>query len=171
MNGKNMENNTAKDAMKRVVECLNAKTPNLMEVIAMEQLDDRENLLFVKMAMRFLHKNRLRVFAFAETEAELLKLKKYMEEHYSQIEIVESATMEEHGISDDMILNRVNGVETDCIVSVLPAALQDDFMERNKALLNTRVWLGFGRLFSKLKEEQTVWRRIKKIFIRQSSKK
>lgn len=171
MNRKNMDNYTAKDAMKCVVECLNAKKPNLMEVIDMERLEEHEKLLFVKMTMRFLHKNRFRIFAFAETEAELLRLRDYIEEHYSQIEIVESATVEEHGISDDMILNRVNGTETDCIVSVLSSSLQDEFIERNRALLNTRVWLGLCSLFTKLREEQTIWGKIKKFFIRQPAKK
>ena len=99
------------------------------------------------------------------------KLNEYIEENYPQIEVVESATVEEHGISEDMLLNRVNGTETDCIVSVLNSSLQDDFIERNKALLNTKVWIGFSGLFNKLREEQTLWGRIKKFFVLQSNKK
>ena len=171
MNRKNMDNNTAKGAVKCIVDSLNAKTPNLMEVICMEQLEEQEKLLFIKMTMPNLHKNGIRVFALAETESELLKLNEYIEENYPQIEVVESATVEEHGISEDMLLNRVNGTETDCIVSVLNSSLQDDFIERNKALLNTRMWIGFSGLFNKLREEQTLWGRIKKFFVLQSNKK
>ena len=46
---------------------------------------------------------------------------------------------------DDMILNCINGVEAECVISVLPSPLQEAFVVRNKILLNARLWLGLGK--------------------------
>ncbi len=40
------------------------------------------------------------------------------------------------------IVNAVNGSEADCILSVLPSPAQEDFIEQNRALIDTRVWIG-----------------------------
>lgn len=204
-----IDNYTAKDAMKRVVEYINTEALSVVEMITLStlgevanqeelqrqisefditfagdrailqaagikdarRLRDSEPLLFVKMAMRFLHKNQLRVFLIAETADTLQKLQNYIEEEYASIEIVECATMEEHGMSDDTILNRVNGVETDCIISILPSPMQENFIIRNKSLLNARLWLGFGNWFSKMEKEHSVFGKIKKLLARQILKK
>lgn len=107
-------------------------------------LKEVQNLLFVKMAMRFLHKNRYKVFLLAEDEETLKRLKDYVAGEYGGIVIAETATMEEHGKSDDMIVNRVNGAEADCIIATLPSPLQEEFVLRNRLLLNARIWFGFG---------------------------
>lgn len=204
-----IDNYTAKDAMKRVVEYLNTEALNVVEMITLStlgevanqeelqrqisefditfagdnailqaagvedarRLRDSESVLFVKMAMRFLHKNHLRVFLLAENTETLQKLRGHIEEEYASMEIVETATMEEHGMSDDMILNRVNGVETDCIISILPSPMQENFIIRNKSLLNARLWLGFGNWFSKMENEHSVFGKIKKLLVRQILKK
>ncbi len=135
------------------------------------RLRDAEPLLFVKMAMRFFHKNRVRVFLLAEDSETLQKLQDYMEQEYAGSEIVGHATMEEHGMSDDMILNLVNGVEADCIVSILPSPMQEKFIIRNKTLLNVKLWLGLGSWFDTMRKGQSFLSKIKKLLTRWILKK
>ncbi len=204
-----IDNYTAKDAMKRVVEYLNTEALNIIEIVTLgtlgeladdeelqrqvsefditfagdraileaagikdaRSLRDAEPMLFIKMAMRFLHKYQVKVFLLAENESGLAKLQEQFHETYSQAVIVGAATMEEHGTSDDMILNLVNGVEADCIISTLPSPMQEQFIIRNKSLLDARLWLGLGNSFYMMKEGQSVFGRIKKLFARQILKK
>lgn len=116
-------------------------------------LREADTLLFVKMVMRFLHKNHKKVFLLAEDERALKILSGYVAENYGGIEITETATMEEHGKSDDMIVNRINGAEVDCVISTLPSPLQEEVILRNRLLLNARVWFGLG---TELRGQQTV---------------
>ena len=44
----------------------------------------------------------------------------------------------------DMIVNKINGAETDCILSVLPSPLQENFIQENKPVLDAGVWMGLG---------------------------
>jgi N-acetylglucosaminyldiphosphoundecaprenol N-acetyl-beta-D-mannosaminyltransferase len=135
------------------------------------RLKEVDELLFIKMVMRFLHKNSSRVFLLAEDMADLQKLEMYMQEDYSNVQVVGTATMEENAASDDMLLNLVNGAEAECILSALPSPVEEQFIFRNQALVNARVWLGFGNLLDELKQEKTGFMKVKEFIIRQFLKK
>jgi len=135
------------------------------------RLKEVDELLFIKMVMRFLHKNSARVFLLAEDTADVQKLEMYMQEDYANIQVVGKATMEENGESDDMLLNLVNGAEADCIFSALPSPIEEKFIFRNKSLVNARVWLGFGNLLDELKKEKTGFQKVKDFILRQLLKK
>ena len=115
-------------------------------------LKEAESRLFIKMFARLLHKNHAKVFLFAENKDMLTKLKAQVMKNGKNIIIVESATLEEHGISDDMILNRINGVEVDCVLAALASPYQEEFIIRNRMLLNTKIWFGIGQKFGKSKK-------------------
>ena len=135
------------------------------------RLKEVDELLFIKMVMRFLHKNSSRVFLLAEDLADLRKLEMYMQEDYSNVQVVGTATMEENAASDDMLLNLVNGAEAECILSALPSPVEEQFIFRNQALVNAKVWLGFGNLLDELKKEKTGFMKVKEFIIRQFLKK
>jgi N-acetylglucosaminyldiphosphoundecaprenol N-acetyl-beta-D-mannosaminyltransferase len=135
------------------------------------RLKEVDELLFVKMAMRYLHKNNIRVFLLAETETDLQKLEEYMKEDYSNIQVVEVAAMETKGESDDMLLNLINGSESICILSVLPSPLEEQFVCRNRTLVNAQLWLGLGNLLNEMKKSKTRFEKIKRFVMRLLLKK
>ena len=135
------------------------------------RLKEVDELLFIKMVMRFLQKNSARVFLLAENISDLQKLEKYMQEDWFNIQVIGKATMEDNAESDDMLLNLVNGAEAECILSALPSPMEEHFVFRNKLLVNARVWLGFGNLLDELKKEKTAFQRVKEFILRQLLKK
>lgn len=130
-------------------------------------LKEADDLLFIKMVMKYLHRNDTRVILLAQSQSDLEKLEQYVEENYSHIRVIESATIEEQGTSDDMLLNLVNGAETACILSVLPSPLEEEFISRNKALVNARLWLGLGNLLNEMKKKKTRLWKVKEFILRQ----
>ena len=156
-----LDNCSAKEAMKRVVEHMSIERLNIVEMVTMNTLarfqeseedatlfeafdlvlpsdrgilqaagiqDERrlkevDDLLFIKMIMRYLQKNHISVFLLSETEASRLQLEKYINEEYGNLKIVDSTSLEERGSSDDMLLNVINGLEVECILSTLPSPL------------------------------------------------
>lgn len=135
------------------------------------RLKETDELLFIKMVMRFFHKNGARVFLLAKNTVDLQKLETYMEEDYSNIQVIEKATMEEQGTSDDMLLNLINGAEAECVLSVLPSPMEEEFVGRNKSLINARIWLGLGNLLDEMRKEKTGFRKIKEFVLREILKK
>ena len=207
--GLEIDNLTAKDAVKRVVSYMETEPVSVVEMVTMNTIgkfqqdeaaqelfesfdialasdkgileaagetDERrlkevDELLFIKMVMRFLHKNSARVFLLANDEMDLQKLEIYMQEDYSNIQVMGQATLEENGASDDMLLNLVNGAEADCVLSALPSPVEEKLIFRNQALVNARIWLGFGNLLDELKKEKTRFQKVKDFILRQLLKK
>lgn len=207
--GIEIDNFSAKDAVKRIVTYMGTEPVNVIEMVTMNTLgkfqedeeastlfqtfdlalasdkgilqaagmkDERhlrevEELLFIKMVMRYLHKNSARVFLLAENAADLEKLEGYMKEDYANIQVIETATLEENGVSDDKLLNLVNGAEADCILSTLPSPTEEQFIYRNKLLINARVWLGFGNLLDEMRKQKTIFQKVKEFVLRQILKR
>ena len=199
-----LNNMTAKEAMKKVVTYIETEPLNVIEMITMQALtkfreeeqvnelfesfdivlasdkeilqvagveDERrlkevEELLFIKMVMRYLRKNSIRVFLLAETEADLQKLEMYMQEDYANMQVVEVATIENQGASDDMLLNLINGSESVCILSALPSPMEERFISKNRTLVNGRLWLGLGNLLDEMKKEKNGFDKIKRFIMR-----
>ena len=204
-----IDNLTAKDAVKLVVSYLDTEPISVVEMVTMNTLgqfqqeesaielfekfdialasdrgmleaagetDERrlkevDDLLFIKMVMRVLHKNEAKVFLLAEDEKDLHKLDVYMKEDYANIQVVGRATMKSDGTSDDNLLNLVNGAEAECVLSALPSPIEEHFVFKNKALVNGRLWLGFGNLLDEFKKEKSILQKLKEFLLRQLLKK
>lgn len=141
-----------------------ASSKSVLEAVGVTDdklLKEADSHLFMKMFVQFLHKNRAKVFLLAENGEVLELMKEYIAKYSSGIRIVETATMEEHGISDDMILNLINGVEADCILAALTSPKQQEFMIRNRLSMNARVWVGIGTRFLDERSKKSVITRIK----------
>ena len=135
------------------------------------QLKEVGELLFLKMLLRYFHKNGVRVLLLAEKPEDMQKLVGYMEEDYSKIQVVEMATMEEHGTTDDMLLNLLNGAEATCVISALPSPVEEKFISKNKMFVNAKLWLGLGNLLDDMKKEKMSFHKIKEFISRQLLKK
>ena len=69
--------------------------------------------------------------------------------------------MKEHGVSDDNILNRINGAEAECILVSLPTATERDFLEKYRAALDAKIWFNVGTHL-KEREKSSPLRRFKR---------
>lgn len=135
------------------------------------RIREAKESLFLKMAMKYLHRNNVRVFLLAETLADLHNLEYYIREDYAHIQVIETATIEEQGVSDDMLLNQMNGAEVACVLSALPSPMEEQFVSRNKFLINARLWLGLGNLLDEIKNKKSGFQKVKEFVLRQLLKK
>jgi len=154
---------TAKEAMQLVVECCNDEVERAAQVITIFTISESERKLFVRMFSHWLHKNRKRIFVLTDSVSSLQAIKQRIVAKYKGIAVVETATLEEHGASDDKILNRINGAEADCIIASVPREIEEAFMKQNRKSLNVKVWLGLG-CGQEWKKEKNWFDKIKKIF-------
>lgn len=127
-----------------------------------KRLQEAEDMLFVKMFLHYLHKNHKKVFLLVDDADVLQKVTSFMKEDYRDIRIIESALVEEQGLSDEMIINQINGAETDCVMAFMESPLQEEFLIRNRLLINTKVWIGLGRELHERMNENTWLFRLKK---------
>lgn len=115
------------------------------EVTERRYLQETENRTFLKMFLRYLHKNHKRVYLLVETEEEGEKFYNYLEHYYSGLQTVGLAKVSAQNRADDMLVNAINGGEVDCVLAALSVPLQEEFIVKNRGVLNTRIWLGLGK--------------------------
>lgn len=115
------------------------------EVTEKKYLQEAEEQLFLKLFLRYLHKNHKRVYLLVESEEEGQAFFDYLQKYYNGVQVVGLAKVSAQNRADDMLVNAINGGEVDCIIAALLAPLQEDFIMKNRNLLDVRVWLGIGK--------------------------
>lgn len=179
----NIDNCTAKDAMKAAVEYMESEPVNIIEMVTVDSvmqmdevpslkeavsgfdvvlagectileaagiterkcLQETESRIFIKMFLRYLHKHHKRIYLLVESEEEGRITYDYLERYYSGLQMIGMAKMSAENRADDMIVNAINGGEIDCVLSILSSPLQEEFIVKNRCLLNSRVWFGLGK--------------------------
>ncbi len=141
----------------------------LLELSGVEDrtlLREAETNLFVKMFLRYLKKDRRKVFLLAPGDDKQEILREYLERYYSGIEISGAEIVEDRPGVSDMIVNKINGAEIDCIISVLPSPLQEDFIGENKSVLDARIWVGLGEVIKNIQQKNNKKSRLQDFFVK-----
>lgn len=115
------------------------------DITERKYLQETEGRVFLKMFMRYLHKNHKRIYLLVESEEEGQKFYEYLQRHYGGLQIIGMAKVSAQNRADDMLVNAINGGEVDCILAALAAPLQEEFIVKNKSLLDVRLWVGLGK--------------------------
>lgn len=115
------------------------------EISDRRALQEVEGRIYLKMFLRYLHKNHKRLYLLVESEEEGQEFYNYFQNSYGGVQIIGLAKVSALNRADDMLVNAINGGETDCVIAALGAPLQEDFIVKNKSLLDTRIWLGIGK--------------------------
>ena len=92
------------------------------------KLREAENQTFIKMFMKYLQKNRKRVFLLAESEEKLNTVENAMKYYDKGIFLTGHALIKEGENREEDVVNEINGTETDCILSVLTSQNQENFI-------------------------------------------
>ena len=205
----NIDNCTAKEAMKKAVEYLASEPVNTIEILTadalmrlpeaadvkeeLEQFDlvlagdrmileavgvenrkslqETEGYVFLRMFLRYLHKNHKRVYLLVESEEAGQRFYDYLEQNCSGIQVVGMAKVSASDRADDMLVNAINGGEVDCVISALEPPLQEDFIIQNRALLNTALWVGLGSQMFPVRERNFAGGKIGQFLIKLIFKK
>ena len=209
-----IDNYTAKEAMKEFVDSMQSEPISVIEMVTVDslmQMDeapgkktcvsyfdlvlaadttilesadiaDAKNLretqerVFLKMLFRYINRHHKRVYLLVESESEGETLLNYLERYCKGAQIGGLAKVSALDRADDMIVNAINGADIDCVISSMSSPLQEDFVTKNRSILNANVWLGLGKGILPLNKAGTVQNRftqfvIKKVFQKEMEKR
>lgn len=136
-----------------------------------KRLQEVERKVFLKLLFQYLHKNHKRIYLLGETEDECTSYYEYFTRHHRGTQIAGMAKVSATDRADDMLVNAINGGEVDCIIATLSTPLQEDFIIKNKKLLNARLWLGIGKNQLPYEPEMSGFGKIGQFVIRHIFKK
>lgn len=141
-----------KPGLKEVIEQSDLVLPGQEEileaagVIDARYIQETRNQTYLRMYLKYLHKNHSRVYLLVETEEEADRLTAHLVSRYRGIQIAGAAKVASGTDMDDMLVNAINGGEVDCVIAILSSPIQEEFIARNRSLINARMWLGAGKL-------------------------
>lgn len=140
---------------KEILDAANIATPQRIK-------ETTENEFFHEFLKR-VARNRKKVYLLGEKTDALDTLEEYLAEHYSRIEVVGSAALEECQGDFENIINEINGETADVVLSILPTPGQEEFLMEYKNKMGAKVWYGMGNHMA-LYHETFIRKFLKKIF-------
>ena len=105
------------------------------------EIEKRE---FFFQLMRILERNKYSVFVLGETSQELVQTCEYIAEEFPRLDVVGARALEECVGADEGIINDINMIAPDVIISILPSPMQEHFLAEHRAMLSTKLWYGVG---------------------------
>lgn len=94
--------------------------------------------------MHILERNKYSVLILGEAAQELAQTCEYIAEEFSRLNVVGAIALEECPGTDEGIINDINLLAPDVVLSVLPSPKQEHFLAEKKRMLSTKLWYGIG---------------------------
>lgn len=168
--------------LKAALEVFDMVLPGTEELLVSGGIEDARTARrdcgrsFLEMYLQYMKKNKKRVFVLNESREGTDSVIALLEKKYKGLNVVGTYALSEEVAAEEKVVNEINSLIPDCVLCAMESPLQEAFLIRNYALLNTRVWLGCGDLLQKMCEEDNVIQRIrnffqKKIFEHQTERK
>lgn len=141
-----------------------AEILNAADTTDKDRMKETDNHIFLKLFLKYLQKNQRKVFLLAETEEDHQCAADVLRRYGRGIRLAGSGIIRAEDNREESVINEINGTETDCILSVLRPPYQEQFITRNRALLNAKVWLGCGTVFTEKYRGHKPAGRVKHLF-------
>ncbi len=99
---------------------------------------------FFKEFVKRIIRNRKSVFLLGQVKEDVDKLQEYLEEEYEKLIIGGRCALDEKAGDVEGVVNEINSVSPDVILSILPSPEQEIFLLENKGKLDVKIWYGIG---------------------------
>jgi N-acetylglucosaminyldiphosphoundecaprenol N-acetyl-beta-D-mannosaminyltransferase len=103
-----------------------------------------ENRDFFSEMMKRIERNHKTLFLIGEEAAQTQEVRSLIEELYPRCSIIGTEALEECAGATDNIVNLVNSLAPDVILSILPSPKQEHFLMQYRGKLSAALWYGIG---------------------------
>ena len=140
------------DVTKNVISSLDLAVIGDKEIIQVAGLDSmqriretEENDFYFEFFKR-IERNKKTVFLLGEQAERISEVEKELKEDFPKIKIVGEYAIENCVGNLEGVINDMNAMTPDVILSVLPNPLQEHFLGEHKDKMNANIWYGIGNL-------------------------
>lgn len=117
----------------------------------------KENFLMRELLKR-LAKEKRKIFLLGESDQALVELRTKLLDIDSGLTFFGSFAFDGPEVSELAIINEINSVVPDVIISLLPSPKQELLMSRNAGMINARLWLSLQQEVLEVKKGQGIGR-------------
>ena len=111
-------------------------------VFRKHEIEKRE---FFFQFMKIMNHDRSAVYLLGDDENEVNQMLEYISEEFPRLQVIGITVLEDMNAGTEKVVNEINLMAPDMIISVLSSPLQENFLMQNKAMLLTKVWYGLGK--------------------------
>lgn len=132
-------------------------------ITSSQRIHEAEDHLFFSELLKRLQRGQQQVYLVASRNIALENVKEILTDRYEKLQIVGQYSIEEYPDDLDRMINEINSVAPDVIISVMPAPQQEEFMMANRGKLMAKLWYGLGENYSHLMEKKGLGWRVKRL--------
>ena len=128
------------------------------------RVDDIREEKYTKILIKKLIYGHKKIQLLADNEENLASLEESLTNYRSDLKIVSKISMDSLEYSTERMLNLVNDVVPDVVISKMEPLKQASLMEESRAMMNSRLWIGIPENVVILKENEPfitkVWNKL-----------
>lgn len=110
-------------------------------ILRRAEIERRE---FFFQLMRILERNGYTVYVLGEMENEVSEACQYITDEFPRLKIAGSKAMTEVVGAEIGVVNDINMIAPDVILSVLPSPMQENFLKEHRDMFLAKMWYGIG---------------------------
>lgn len=110
-------------------------------ILRRAEIERRE---FFFQLMKVFERNGYTVYILGEEDKEVVDAAQYIADEFPRMKLVGSNALTEIAGAEDGVINEINMIAPDVIISVLPSPLQERFLKEYKTMFLTKIWYGIG---------------------------
>lgn len=111
---------------------------------SMQRIDETEENDFSAEFFKRVERNKKSVFLLGGTEPKLARMKGQLQQEFPKLVIAGEYAVENCVGDLDAVINELNAMTPDVIVSILPTPMQEHFFFEHKDKMNASIWYGMG---------------------------
>lgn len=111
-------------------------------ILGKREIETRE---FFFQLMKRVERNGMSVFIVGDSHKDALVALEYLREEFPRMILKGYRLMDESIASHENVINEINMIAPDVIVSVLPSPDQEHFLADHKGMISAKIWYGLGR--------------------------
>lgn len=137
------ENEQVKEFISKMelMVCADADILRAANVETRSRIREIDENLFMEEFLKKMIRQRKTIFLLAQTDADLLQLEDHLRSYQENLCIVGKYALEHLEADEEFIVNQINVLEPDVLISILPSMKRIEFYDSNYMKINTNIWL------------------------------
>lgn len=119
-----------------ILDAVNANT-----IFTQKEIETKE---FFFQLMRRVERSGMSVFVVAEKESEAEATLSYLSDEFTRMKIAGYQVLDESIATHEEVINKINMIAPDVIVSVIASPAQEHFLADHKGMISAKIWYGIG---------------------------
>lgn len=121
--------------------CADADILRAANVETRNRIREIEENLFMEEFLKKMIRQKKAIYLLAQTDGELMQLEDSLRSYQENLLIVGKFALEHLEADEEFVINEINILEPDVLISILPSIKRIEFYDSNYMKLNIKIWL------------------------------